>query len=54
MARDEPHVSVGGLLALENVRQNSTIIMLGEIKIMVARQKGICDGRRVAMEGITT
>ena len=46
MAQYEPQMSVGGLLALGKVRQNSNRIVLGKINILVARQKGICDERR--------
>ena len=35
VAQQETQVSVGDLLALGKVKQNSGIIMLGKIKIMV-------------------
>ena len=57
MAQYEPQLSVDGLLALEKVRKNSVRILLGKIKISVARKeeemqrKEICEGRRSSSEG---
>ena len=38
MAQDEAHVSVGGMLDLGKVKQNSAIIMIRKIKVLIARR----------------
>ena len=46
MARNEPHVSVGGLLALGKDRQNSVRIMLENVKNLVTGRKRSYDRSR--------
>ena len=41
MARDEPQVSVRGMLTIGEVKQNSGIILFGKIKILVVRQENV-------------